>query len=242
VSVTNEVEGLEAFKGGADILDIKNPVEGALGANFPWVIKRIRKIIPQSIEVSATIGDLPNLPGTSALAALGAMHSGANYIKAGIFGPKTATEAIYLIKNICKAVEGSGLKIKVVAAGYADYEKIGVINPMKLPEVAYKSGAHGILIDVKEKNGGKLFDFFDAPQLKNFVKISHKYGLTVALAGGLLKEDIAEVFRTGADIIGVRKAVCENGDRMHGKILRDLVKEFALEVRQCQKLTVDNCR
>ncbi|GAI18919.1 unnamed protein product [marine sediment metagenome] len=31
-------EALAAVRGGADILDIKNPEEGSLGANFPWII------------------------------------------------------------------------------------------------------------------------------------------------------------------------------------------------------------
>ncbi len=63
----NEKEALEAIAGGADIIDVKNPVEGALGANFPWVIKRIREITPRNIEVSCALGEVPNLPGSISL-------------------------------------------------------------------------------------------------------------------------------------------------------------------------------
>ncbi|MCJ7559049.1 hypothetical protein MUO79_00325, partial [Candidatus Bathyarchaeota archaeon] len=72
ISTVNEKETKEAVAGGADIIDVKNPVEGALGASFPWVIKRIRAITPKNIEVSCALGDVPNLPGTISLAALGA--------------------------------------------------------------------------------------------------------------------------------------------------------------------------
>lgn len=35
VSPINKEEAIAAYKGGADIIDVKNPKEGSLGANFP---------------------------------------------------------------------------------------------------------------------------------------------------------------------------------------------------------------
>ncbi len=64
-----------------DIVDVKKPDEGSLGANFPWVIREIRDAIPADTPVSATVGDVPYKPGTVAQAALGAVVSGATYIK-----------------------------------------------------------------------------------------------------------------------------------------------------------------
>jgi uncharacterized protein (UPF0264 family) len=72
ISPSDEKEALEAIAGGADIVDVKNPREGALGASFPWTIRRIKEIAPEGIEVSCTVGDLPNLPGSVSLAVLGA--------------------------------------------------------------------------------------------------------------------------------------------------------------------------
>ncbi|MCJ7722212.1 hypothetical protein MUO98_07410, partial [Candidatus Bathyarchaeota archaeon] len=37
VSVVDKTEALESIRGGANILDVKNPKEGSLGANFPRV-------------------------------------------------------------------------------------------------------------------------------------------------------------------------------------------------------------
>lgn len=64
-----------------DIVDVKKPDEGSLGANFPWVIREIRDAVPADKPVSATVGDVPYKPGTVAQAALGAVVSGATYIK-----------------------------------------------------------------------------------------------------------------------------------------------------------------
>lgn len=52
ISPINREEALESIEGGADIVDVKNPKEGSLGANFPWVIKEIRELTPEDKLVS----------------------------------------------------------------------------------------------------------------------------------------------------------------------------------------------
>ena len=41
ISPINTDEARESIEGGADIVDVKNPKEGSLGANFPWVIETL---------------------------------------------------------------------------------------------------------------------------------------------------------------------------------------------------------
>lgn len=84
----NIEEARAALAGGADIIDVKNPKEGSLGANFPWAIRAVADLARGAAPVSATIGDLPFKPGTASLAALGAAVSGAEYVKAGLLGAK----------------------------------------------------------------------------------------------------------------------------------------------------------
>src|SRR4030042_246167 len=128
ISVVDEEEAAEAIAGGADIIDVKNPKEGALGANFPWIIKRIRKITPKKIEVSCTLGDMPNLPGAISLAAAGAATTGINYVKAGLCGLKTKDDAVYLMRNIVRAIRECDPTIKIATVGYADAERTDSIN------------------------------------------------------------------------------------------------------------------
>jgi hypothetical protein len=47
--------------GAADIIDVKKPSEGSLGANFPWVIREIKAFSKK--PVSAAIGDFDYKPG-----------------------------------------------------------------------------------------------------------------------------------------------------------------------------------
>jgi uncharacterized protein (UPF0264 family) len=232
----NEKEAAEAIAGGADIVDVKNPKEGALGANFPWVIKRIREITPRNIEVSCALGDVPNLPGSISLAALGAASIGVDYIKVGLYGFKTAREAVFLLQNVNKAAKTCNPKIKVAAAGYADAQRIGALNPMLIPEIASKAHVDLAMLDTSVKDGKSLFDFLDVPQLTKFVTASHDLGLEAALAGSLRKQDLPVLDCIGADIAGVRGAACTNRDRVTGKMTRVLVRELVETVKQAQKV------
>lgn len=236
VSVVNETEALEAVRGRAHIIDVKNPKEGSLGANFPRVIRRVKEIVPDNVEVSATIGDLPNLPGTASLAALGATACGADYVKAGLFGVKTSVEATILMKEVCEAVRDYGDASKVIAAGYADFKNVGCVNPLKLPRIAYKAEADGVMIDVKIKDSeSKLFNFLDDAELKEFVEKAHDFNLIAALAGSLDMRDLPRLHDLGADVIGVRKAVCGKRDRLKGVVQRKAVLEFAKEISSYER-------
>ncbi|MCP8310738.1 MAG: (5-formylfuran-3-yl)methyl phosphate synthase [Candidatus Methylarchaceae archaeon HK01M] len=237
VSIDGVEEALNAFKGGADIIDVKNPKEGALGANFPWVIAEVKMILGQRAQISATIGDMPNLPGTASLAALGAASSGVDYVKIGLFGPKSFDEAVYMIRSVVKSVKDYSPRVKVIAAGYADYDKFSGLNPLLLPNITYKSEADGVLIDVKNKGESNLFDFLNPSQLRIFVNESHKLDLMVALAGRLGKEDIAQIQELGADIMGVRRSVCNKNNFHLGKVQEALVSDFIEAIRDQNNMT-----
>ena len=234
ISAINEIEAAEAIAGGADIIDVKNPKEGALGANFPWVIKRIREVTSANVEVSCTLGELPNLPGAASLAALGAATTGVNYIKAGLCGLKTPEEAFYLMQNVVKAAKEFNLSIKVVATGYADAERAGAINPLLVPEIAHKAQADIAMLDTVVKDGKGLFAFLTMTQLRSFVDAAHNYGLKVALAGALKKEDLPAVYALGADVAGLRGAACTSNDRVNGRITREKVRELVEVVKQAE--------
>ena len=219
---------MDSIEGGADILDVKNPKEGSLGANFPRVIRQVKEVMPKNLELSATIGDLPNLPGTASLAALGAAVSGVDYVKVGLFGVKTSDEATTLMTEVVKAVKEYDRGLKTIASGYADFKSVGCVSPLELPMVAHKAEADGILVDVKIKKGtDNLFSFLTDEQLGEFVTQAHNSNLLAALAGSLDTQDIQRVHNLGADIIGVRGAVCTKKDRLAGKLEREKVLAFA---------------
>jgi len=230
------MEAVEAIAGGADIIDVKNPKEGPLGANFPWIIRRIRQVTPANIEVSCTLGEAPNRPGSMALASLGAATTGVNYIKAGLYGVRTLEDAVYLMRGVTKAAKEYNPSIKVVASGYADANRISTVNPLRVPEIARESQADIAMLDTAIKDGKTLFTFLTKPQLECFVDAAHSYGLKAALAGSLQKEDLLAVYALGADIVGLRSAACTQSDRVNGQITREKVQELVEIVKHAEKL------
>ncbi len=234
VSCSNESEAAAAVAGGADIIDAKNPKEGALGATFPWTVRSI-KAVAGNVEVSCTIGDLPNLPGSVSLAALGAATTGVNYVKVGLGGVKTKDEALSLLRAAVKAAKDFNPSVKVVATGYADAGKIGSLNPMIVPEVAAEANADVAMVDTALKNGENLFTLLTIHEIRGIVDDAHQRGLRAALAGSLRKELLQDVFNLRADILGVRGAACTNMDRINGRITSQSVKELTYILSQLQR-------
>ena len=117
-----------------DYIDCKNPEEGSLGANFPWIIKKMKSLIPANSPqlLSATIGDFPNLPGSASLAALGAAVSGADIIKVGLKGPKDARTGINLMKKVVKAVKDYDDNIKVDMNYFGEISEYHIIDTKEL--------------------------------------------------------------------------------------------------------------
>jgi uncharacterized protein (UPF0264 family) len=224
VSPMNLDEARLALLGGADILDVKNPKEGSLGANFPWAIRQIADMARGIVPISATIGDLDYKPGTASLAALGAAICGADYIKAGLLGIKTEGQAVDILLSIVKSVKEFDPQKKVVAAAYSDYKRVDSISPMMLPEVANKVGADLVMVDTAIKDGRSTFEFMSQADLEDFINLAHICGKEVAIAGTIGFQHLELLKVLQPDIIGVRGIVC-GGDRQ-ASIKAELVEKL----------------
>ena len=212
VSVTDAAEARLAVAGGVDIVDVKNPAEGSLGAPAPGVIAQVRDELPSGLPLSAALGDLPCLPGTAALAALGAARAGAAYVKLGLWGMTQVDDAVAVLRAARVAVEGEA---EVVAVAYADAARVPrrPLAPSELVGAAREAGVSGCLIDTAIKDGRGLLSWLEPDALAELVDEAHAAGLELALAGELRAEDLVAVRATGADIVGVRSAACRGGRR-----------------------------
>jgi len=212
ISVRDEREAATALAGGADIIDIKNPDEGSLGAQPPHVITAIVNAVSSSIDVSASIGDVPNLPGTVALAGLGAAVCGVRFVKVGLLGARTPEEAAGLLSALRRALEATNGRAGLVACAYADADLVGSLDPLLLPEAAAPF-VEGCLIDTAIKDGRGLFQSLPDAAIARFIQRCHDRGHFAALAGSLQPEEFTRARALGADIVGVRTAACVGGRR-----------------------------
>lgn len=199
----------------ADIVDVKRPEEGSLGASFPWIIRAIKDLTHK--PVSAAIGDFEYKPGGAALTALGAAAAGADYIKIGLMFEGTQ-EAGEVIRAVVRAVKDTYPEKYVVISAYSDWKRLQTISPFDLVPVAAESGADITMVDTGIKDGKSTFEFMSETDLIRFTSMNRTLGIKTAIAGSLKFEDLDTLKRIDPDIIGVRGMVC-GGNR------RDMVRE-----------------
>jgi (5-formylfuran-3-yl)methyl phosphate synthase len=210
----------------ADIIDVKKPSEGSLGANYPWVIREVKAFSDK--PVSAAIGDFDYKPGGAALTAYGAACAGADYIKIGLtFEGKEKARAV--ISAVVKAVKDEFPEKFVVIAAYSDYQRMGSISPFDMAPVAADEGADFVMVDTGIKDRQSTFAFMNEDTLRTFTRTNTKLGLKTALAGAFTFEDIDALKRINPEIIGVRGMVC-GGDR-NATVREDLIKTALAMIR-----------
>jgi uncharacterized protein (UPF0264 family) len=210
----------------ADIIDVKRPAEGSLGANFPWVIREIKTLSAKPL--SAAIGDFDYKPGSAALAAYGAACAGADFVKIGLAfdGQEKARD---VISAVVRAVKGEFPKKYVVIAAYSDYQRMHSISPFEMAPIAAECGADFAMVDTGIKDRQSTFAFMDEETLRSFTDTNEKLGLGTALAGAFKFEDIDALKRINPDIIGVRGMVC-GGDR-NATVQEALIKTALAMIR-----------
>ena len=226
VSVMSAEEARRALAGGADIIDVKDPGEGALGAPSPRILSEVVREIGAAAPVSVALGDLPNLPHTAALAARGAALSGAEYVKVGLRGVRELEAAVALMRAVADAVEP---QTAVIAAAYADANALDppALAPTWLPELVDRAGISGALVDTFVKDGRGLYGRLSDSELSDLIARTHRAGAIFAVAGQLTR---GQLRRVPADVVGVRSAVCHGGDRS-AELDAELVAAAATELR-----------
>jgi (5-formylfuran-3-yl)methyl phosphate synthase len=226
VSVVSAEEAERAVAGGADIVDVKDPGEGALGAPAPRILCDVVQAVGGAAPVSVALGDLPDLPHTAALAARGAALSGAAYVKVGLRGVRDLDRAVAMMSAVADAV---GPDVAVIAAAYAD---AGALDPPalalgSLPALVERAGIAGALVDTFVKDGRGLYAWLTESELTDLIDRTRRAGAVFGVAGQLRRGQLA---RIDADVVGVRSAVCRGGDRA-AELDADLVADAVAELR-----------
>jgi hypothetical protein len=226
VSVVSAAEARLALAGGADIIDVKDPREGALGAPSPSVLTEVVRAVGSAAPVSVALGDMPDLPHTAALAARGAALSGADFVKVGLRGVDNLDRAVAVMCAVQAAVEH---QTQVIAAAYADADALDppALSPGWLPELVRRTGISGALVDTCVKDGRGLYGWLSDSELAELISGTRAAGGSFAVAGQLTREHLC---RVNADIVGVRSAVCRDGDRT-GALDSELVAAAVAELR-----------
>ena len=209
VSVRDVRDADAAVRGGAEIVDAKDPRRGALGPVTPRTLARIRAAVPPGIPVSAALGDAVAERVVARAARLAAR--GAAYVKVGLRDVTGAGHAQALAHRAAQGAAEAGAELVLVA--YADASRAGSLPPLAVPDIAAAAGARGVLLDTAFKDRGSLFDLLDVSGVAQWLAAARATGggLFTALAGSLGEPGLRTALTLGADIVGVRGAACDGG-------------------------------
>ena len=207
ISVRNTAEATAARGGGADIIDAKEPAAGALGAVQLATFHAIVDAVSDATPVTAALGDAVDEPAIEHTAASFA-RAGASLVKVGFAGITSRSRVVSLL---AAARDGAAGDAGLIATAYADADRVASLNPLAMIDAAAAAGAAGILLDTADKQGPGLPGLMSPATLSAWVTRARDAGLLVALAGKLTEADVEMVLETGADIVGVRGAACDNG-------------------------------
>lgn len=201
-SITNVQEARVALNADVDIVDLKNPLEGALGALPLAEVHTIVGVIAGRKLTSATIGDLPMDPELLICATEQMAQAGVDIIKLGFFGSDGHRDCIKALKPL--ADKG----VRMVGVLFADQSPdFGLLPELKA------AGFYGVMLDTAEKAGNNLLDYILLDGLSHFVQLAHACQLECGLAGSLGLLHIPALAALKPDYLGFRGALCKNNLR-----------------------------
>jgi len=184
-SVRDKAEAGIALLAHADVIDLKEPANGALGALDRTTTTSIVSFVAGRVPVSATIGDSPMQPELICHAVMEKAICDVDYVKFGLFPGGDP--------------QGCLSALRLAALRVPDFDAVGAAGAM---------GAAGIMLDTADKGAGSLLAHLDRSGIARFVVHAKSHGLMVGVAGSLTADDVPELLSVAPDLIGFRGALC----------------------------------
>ncbi|MEO8270180.1 MAG: (5-formylfuran-3-yl)methyl phosphate synthase [Aureliella sp.] len=233
VSIRNANEARMARTAGVDWIDLKNPDVGSLGAADEQTSAEVADQLchfsdsegSASCLSSAAVGELRDAP----LAAARYLAKHFPLLKVGLSGLRERADWSTALVDFAGRLQSFGANLVPVI--YADHELCSAPNPYQVIEAAAQcnelmtslhSATHRtimteaasqyLLVDTFTKDGRRLLDWIDLPELEAIIEIAAQAGRHVVLAGSLARQDLPHLWSLPVIAIAVRGAVCA-GDR-----------------------------
>lgn len=204
VSVRSAAEAEEALGGGADLIDVKEPSAGSLGAAAPHTIAEVLAQVAGRREVSAALGELREPAAADRAATL---PLGVRYAKFGLSG--TANSDWMPRWQAASACLPRGAR--AVGVVYADWASAAAPPPGDVLAAAARIGCPLVLVDTFDKSRGSLRRIWPHDALARFADDVRAAGLGLVLAGSLQLSDVGPLGRLSPDFLAVRGAVTRGG-------------------------------
>jgi (5-formylfuran-3-yl)methyl phosphate synthase len=199
-SVVDVEEADVALQLGTDVIDLKDPWRGALGAVPLDTVREVRARVAGRCEISAALGDPPYeeaalLANVRAIAA-----EDVNYVKLAVDGP-TLDRLGACLQRLANEVGMVGMMFADQGPNFALLARLAAL------------GFKGAMLDTRDKSRGRLIAHLDVVRLNNFCLQCRDLQLMSGLAGSLEAPDVPRLLLVRPDLLGFRGALCSAHDR-----------------------------
>jgi uncharacterized protein (UPF0264 family)/CheY-like chemotaxis protein len=227
-SVNSVEEALQALSANVDIIDLKQPALGALGALETDLVATIVDEIKGRCPVSATVGDLPMQPELVCQAVQAMAATGVDYVKIGFFpgGDWQGT-----IEKLAALTQTMNLIAVLFADTQPDIAVIGLLEA---------AGFKGVMLDTMDKSRGSLTQVMTKTDIARFAGLAKDRFMLCGLAGSLRLDDIAELMPYQPDYLGFRGALCLDHNRT-AQLNRSSITQIKQAIKHHQNpITAEN--
>lgn len=206
VSVRDAAEAAITLAAGVDLLDLKEPRAGALGAVPSEVVREVTQLVAGHVPVSVACGELldwsTNVAGRFSRGAL----AGVSFAKVGLAGCALRAEWPELWQQFASALPPG---TQPVAVAYVDAAHAAAPPIESVLEITAPLGAKALLLDTWGKSHGGLLDHVSLPHLAEILSAAQRRNLLTVLGGSLVPATIEKLLPLAPDVIAVRGAACE---------------------------------
>lgn len=225
VSVRSVEEANLAGQIGVDLIDLKEPLSGSLGATSPDIWRSVVSQWHNRTRVSLALGELPQVPSH------GEVPNETDSVKIGLAGCRN-TPAWQ--DNLSAIFDQFPDGVKRVAVHYADSHLADSPPLEDVLDMALQLNCKTFLVDTFDKSAGSVFTHMSTTHLKDLQQRLQSEGLRFALAGSIRSQHLSSVVKIQPDIVAVRGAVCHR-DRT-GKIDAELLQSFRRQLDGVSKV------
>jgi len=219
-SVNSVEEALLVLNAQVDIIDLKQPALGALGALNTNLVAEIVEKIAGRCPVSATVGDLPMQPELIFNAVQTMAKTGVDYVKIGFFPDGDSFAVAEKLSELAKTYQ-------LIAVLFADTQADFALIP-----ALKAAGFKGVMLDTMNKQQGSLTQVMRLADIEQFVNLARTQALLCGLAGSLKLADINTLKPFQADYLGFRGALCIAQQRT-GQLNTAAITQIKQAIRSC---------
>jgi (5-formylfuran-3-yl)methyl phosphate synthase len=209
VSVRNAYEAKIALAAGVDIIDVKEPLNGSLGAAAVDVIAQVMCVVDRRRPVSVALGELVEKGAQySAEVAEQCWSEPPTFAKIGLAqcGARPGWQREFEAATSVLPDETSR-----VAVVYADFEAAASPPPDEVLVAGRSLGCRAALIDTFDKRGPGLLRLLSENQVAQWIDAVREAGMHAVVAGQLSAADCKTIAAHKPDFIAVRGAACWPG-------------------------------